>query len=534
MERIIHSAATAVGLSLILAVGCSMPSDGTGDDEQPGPSAPAGVTDPPADMTETQRPVGTPCGEVAIACLDEFARSPINLICFRETSRWDHFDLTWHVATPAEGLEDEAQIDAVRRALDAWADVSNLTFREVDAGDEADLTVSFDDGDPFPFDGPGNNLGYAFFPGTPRAGEIHLCRQESWSLEPAPDRFDVFTTVLHEVGHALGVEHSTDDTTVMAPSYPEMGVTLLTEADVTLIQRLYGAPGEEVPAIPPIGEGFCSEVGDLNALGDPESDGDGIPDSVEAFALGTNPFEADSDGDGASDLIEVFTADPVLRSDPLNADSDGDGSLDGDDPEPLNDRVVGTLRPPPVTGTDALSMRIFVDGRQTSAFTLSTSNVTLSDLGLDSTTDEYALIVQQQQQDPDDFALDQVTFIFRNRAAVSSGANDASDLNGYISVAVIEGTLDFGAVTIPNIHSYTYCNCDCPSFGGTTCRQINQSSGVGPPTGTIDLRLSGGRLTGSFDFSGIEPVANATLRVVGSINLPDTFFLGDSDPNGGP
>ena len=66
----------------------------------------------------------------------------------------------------------------------------------------------------------------------------------------------------------------------------------------------------------------------------PDSDGDGVPDDQEV-ELGTDPLEADSDKDGISDLEEV-----ELGLNPKVADSDDDGISDGDemngDSDPLN------------------------------------------------------------------------------------------------------------------------------------------------------------------------------------------------------
>ncbi len=55
-----------------------------------------------------------------------------------------------------------------------------------------------------------------------------------------------------------------------------------------------------------------------------DSDGDGLPDSVE-LTLGTNPNAADTDNDGLSDREEV----EIYKTDPLKPDTDGDGYLDG-------------------------------------------------------------------------------------------------------------------------------------------------------------------------------------------------------------
>ena len=55
-----------------------------------------------------------------------------------------------------------------------------------------------------------------------------------------------------------------------------------------------------------------------------DTDGDGLSDADEAWALGTDPASPDTDGDGLGDGDEV-----ALGTDPLGADTDGDGLQDG-------------------------------------------------------------------------------------------------------------------------------------------------------------------------------------------------------------
>ena len=63
-------------------------------------------------------------------------------------------------------------------------------------------------------------------------------------------------------------------------------------------------------------------------VGEPDSDGDGIPDSVE-LDIGTSPTDADSDDDGLKDGSEPDFAD----------DSDGDGLINALDPDSDNDGI---------------------------------------------------------------------------------------------------------------------------------------------------------------------------------------------------
>lgn len=76
---------------------------------------------------------------------------------------------------------------------------------------------------------------------------------------------------------------------------------------------------------------------------DPDDDNDGLSDAEEAI-IGTNPLLADTDGDGVSDYDEtlydgVAGYTPGSDTDPLSANTDGDAYDDGVDPIPLTVNV---------------------------------------------------------------------------------------------------------------------------------------------------------------------------------------------------
>ncbi|MCI0504794.1 MAG: hypothetical protein L0Z73_01660 [Gammaproteobacteria bacterium] len=89
-----------------------------------------------------------------------------------------------------------------------------------------------------------------------------------------------------------------------------------------------------------------------------DTDGDGIPDSVEQASC-TNTLDLDSDDDGVGDGIEDINRNGVVdagETNPCNADSDGDGIQDGTE----KGAMVGIADPDgngPLLGTD---LRVFV------------------------------------------------------------------------------------------------------------------------------------------------------------------------------
>jgi hypothetical protein len=96
-------------------------------------------------------------------------------------------------------------------------------------------------------------IAHAFQPGTEAiygeggtlAGDLHLDVNRNWVDDPlagsSSTRFDIYTIVLHEMGHALGLGHSTIRGSVMENAYRGANREL-TADDIAGIQAIYGVP----------------------------------------------------------------------------------------------------------------------------------------------------------------------------------------------------------------------------------------------------------------------------------------------------
>ncbi|XP_018397983.1 PREDICTED: matrix metalloproteinase-2-like [Cyphomyrmex costatus] len=133
------------------------------------------------------------------------------------------------------------------KALDLWARNSKLTFQEINS-DHADILVYFHrgyHGDGYPFDGRGQILAHAFFPGKDRGGDAHFDEEEIWLLEDESNEegTSLFAVAAHEFGHSLGLAHSSVQGALMYPWYQGLSPNYeLPEDDRHGIQQMYGAP----------------------------------------------------------------------------------------------------------------------------------------------------------------------------------------------------------------------------------------------------------------------------------------------------
>lgn len=216
---------------------------------------------------------------------------------------------------------------AVQLAFDTWASVANVTF-ERQLGGDPDIEISAEW-----IDGSGNTLGFMetqwfepIFDGDDIAifNDVRIVfdTAESWAAIDSTDfrNVDFFAVALHEIGHALGLDHV--DGLGMGGTLQNMNPFLSTDklqsGDVDGIQFIYG------------GKVWTDGIDTANFTK--------VNGSQTVFAKGGNDV---IDGSSSSDQFYGGAGSDTIRGaggDDLIVDTRGDNDLFGGD---NNDTIVG-------------------------------------------------------------------------------------------------------------------------------------------------------------------------------------------------
>jgi len=151
-------------------------------------------------------------------------------------------------------LYSEAQKTSVRLALDHWVSVSGLDVVEVASNAAAQLTFFQDD---LTSQGAESGTGYAWMPSWyfAEGGDVHVSSDYFLAGDSfAPGSF-AFQTLLHEIGHALGLKHpfespalpvpeDTQTNTVMTYNLDFANAEALGMFDLAAVHTLYGVDSQ--------------------------------------------------------------------------------------------------------------------------------------------------------------------------------------------------------------------------------------------------------------------------------------------------
>lgn len=169
-------------------------------------------------------------------------------VAFNLACAWERSDLTFAFDTGTGDIAGGREWQAIRAAFQTWAVVVPLTFTEVRQSQNPDIGIGWRPANDPDLSMVSGTLAHADFPpgcslvtDTPPK-PIHFDGTEHiWSIGAVAGAFDVETVALHEIGHILGLAHSSVAGAVMLPTIRANFVKrTLARDDVRGVQALYG------------------------------------------------------------------------------------------------------------------------------------------------------------------------------------------------------------------------------------------------------------------------------------------------------
>jgi len=153
-------------------------------------------------------------------------------------------ELTYYIGAAPSYLSQTQVEDTLEKALDTWADVVDIVFTKTSIPNQRD-SIDFE----FTrIDGAGGTLAQAYLPDDVNrsriAGDVQFDSSETWEIGNSlgSRAFDLLLVAVHEIGHALGIDHSRASGSVMAASVsPRQWFTELSADNVDAALELYAA-----------------------------------------------------------------------------------------------------------------------------------------------------------------------------------------------------------------------------------------------------------------------------------------------------
>lgn len=171
------------------------------------------------------------------------------------TAKWDKQIITYSIKNYTSDFDDLRT--ALNLAMTSW-DIE-IPVKLKYTTKTGDINLEFSVSDKYFTDSPGV-LAYAYFPDSGNlSGKIVFNDNYLWSIDGKPitaleytrrtgkpvsnpenmfATYNILHTLIHEIGHSLGLIHSNYKTDVMYPFYN--GVTILSDNDITRITNKYG------------------------------------------------------------------------------------------------------------------------------------------------------------------------------------------------------------------------------------------------------------------------------------------------------
>lgn len=169
------------------------------------------------------------------------------------TAKWNIRDLSYYISGwVGDGISQSEQRQIVQMAFDSWSAVANIRARETNDSRSANIILGVGQGRRDSFDGSMGVLAWCELPnGSDSQLHMKWDVDEMWGgLNPSARSIRLLNVTCHELGHGIGLDHSTNQSALMAPFYAESIAKPQPNDDIPRIQALYGPPQGAPPTTP--------------------------------------------------------------------------------------------------------------------------------------------------------------------------------------------------------------------------------------------------------------------------------------------
>lgn len=157
---------------------------------------------------------------------------------------------TPNVAVPSLPTFQPCFVSEIENAFDVWSAVADIQFTQVaDNGAAFDAPAATSGAirvGAHTFDGAGGVLAHGYFPppnGNTAAGDIHFDASENWACSDTGPEFDIGIVAIHELGHAIGLNHETPPPTAIMNPFYSAALDMLQPDDILGAESIYGPSG---------------------------------------------------------------------------------------------------------------------------------------------------------------------------------------------------------------------------------------------------------------------------------------------------
>ncbi|KAL5100440.1 hypothetical protein RYX36_004767 [Vicia faba] len=153
---------------------------------------------------------------------------------------WTGNQLTY--AYPKDNVPNNIK-SLFQNAFNRWSKVTGLNFTETMSFKNSNIKILVLD-----LDGKGKMVGGTYLNKAKNVGIMYFDINEQWSSKSdiKQDEVDFESVVMHQIGHLLGLEHSSVEEAIMYPIVlPKQKIELVNDDDLQKIQQIYGVQNDK-------------------------------------------------------------------------------------------------------------------------------------------------------------------------------------------------------------------------------------------------------------------------------------------------